>query len=317
MTGPDECFYIGDAQYPEEILANHLRRKKEMSERPDAAPLHPVGCHCESCHADNPTTLARTPEPVAWRYRHNDHPGANWILTTSGNFFQPEKFEIQPLYAGAVESATWKKIAGWEYEVSSAGEVRRIGKTEPLKQFLRGYRYPGVSLWSDNKGTQFYTHRLVAEVFVSNPEDKLEVNHKDGNALNNDAANLEWVTRTENVAHNLEELGARGHTLDFDKANEIRRLHAEGVTKGALSITFNVSRDTIKDVVGGRTWVTASPPEVSEEMMVEPATCSRCDGETFVVEITRCKGCANEFYTREQSLEASRKYRLDAQQTEG
>lgn len=57
------------------------------------------------------------------------------------------------------------------------------------------------------KGKHHLIHRLVAEHFVENPDSLKEVNHKDGDKMNNEASNLEWVTRSENLAHAREELG--------------------------------------------------------------------------------------------------------------
>lgn len=75
------------------------------------------------------------------------------------------------------------------------------------------YKYP--------KSIGKYIHRLVAEAYLLNPDNKLEVNHKDGNKENNHYSNLEWVTRQENVIHSFEVLGkevASGKAHKLSKA---------------------------------------------------------------------------------------------------
>ena len=62
-----------------------------------------------------------------------------------------------------------------------------------------GYVY--IFLMKDNKSKNFRLHRLVAEAFIPNPENKLQVNHKDGNKLNNNVNNLEWCTHRQNINH--------------------------------------------------------------------------------------------------------------------
>ena len=61
------------------------------------------------------------------------------------------------------------------------------------------YMYVGMS--KNGKPAAKAVHRLLAECFIPNPEGKLEINHKDGNSLNNDLNNLEWCTRSENMKH--------------------------------------------------------------------------------------------------------------------
>lgn len=61
--------------------------------------------------------------------------------------------------------------------------------------------YVRMELYKDKQPKMFNVHRVVAEVFIPNPENKPYVNHKDGNKQNNHVDNLEWVTQKENIEH--------------------------------------------------------------------------------------------------------------------
>ena len=69
--------------------------------------------------------------------------------------------------------------------------------------------YHQIHLRINKKLKVYYIHRLVAECFILNPENKPEVNHKDGIKTNNDISNLEWVTRSENERHSYDVLGKK------------------------------------------------------------------------------------------------------------
>lgn len=95
----------------------------------------------------------------------------------------------------------WLKVnGGFEYLVSNDGRVRRCGcDHDHSVRDTKGYLT--VDLYSDGNRSTKRVHRLVAEKFVPNPDNKPEVNHKDGNKHNNNASNLEWVTKKENCEH--------------------------------------------------------------------------------------------------------------------
>lgn len=111
----------------------------------------------------------------------------------------------------------WKNVAGYEgiYQVSNIGRVKSLGRLVQNHSGTSYFRpeqiktlserpengYVVTRLYKNNKGTNCYVHRLVAEAFIANPENKETVNHKNGDKHDNSVENLEWSTYTENNEH--------------------------------------------------------------------------------------------------------------------
>lgn len=97
------------------------------------------------------------------------------------------------------------------YEVSNTGFVRNKKTKYILKgrETLNGYLQVSLKIDQVNKFMNRYVHRLVAEFWLENFENKKEVNHKDGNKINNNVNNLEWVTSQENSNHRVNVLNKR------------------------------------------------------------------------------------------------------------
>ena len=101
-----------------------------------------------------------------------------------------------------MDQEIWKDIDGFEklYQISNFGRVfskrrNKIMKLNLRKNYLRvGFNKEGVYYC-------FQVHRLVAQAFIPNPDNKDEVNHIDCNKQNNNVSNLEWVTHEENMEH--------------------------------------------------------------------------------------------------------------------
>lgn len=110
---------------------------------------------------------------------------------------------------------TWIKIYNWRYEVSENWKVRWniiknqywiFTKIKELKPRDNKRGYQTVNICIDNKKKNQYIHRLVAEAFIPNPENKQEVNHKNWIKTDNRVENLEWSTRSENMKHSINQL---------------------------------------------------------------------------------------------------------------
>lgn len=99
---------------------------------------------------------------------------------------------------------TWRDIAGYEgtYQISNFGRVKSFKRGERiLKPKLHTGGYLCVILYSNGSGNGRFIHRLVAEAFIRNPQNKSTVNHLDGDKTNNHVSNLQWATQHENNQH--------------------------------------------------------------------------------------------------------------------
>lgn len=131
------------------------------------------------------------------------------------------------------------------YFITESGQVfsaKRIPIIELKQKINKGYVY--VYLCTKSKHTTLKVHRLVAMAFIPNPENKKEVNHKDGDKLNNNVSNLEWCTRSENNLHAYR-TGLKVHT---EKQRELARnngkkmvagVHGKKVINNATGEIFN------------------------------------------------------------------------------
>lgn len=163
----------------------------------------------------------------------------------------------------------WKYIEGFKnkYQVSNFGRVRNSRNT--LMKFQTHRKgYFCVSFCVNSVKRTKKVHRLVAEAFIENPENKEQVNHIDGNKKNNHVDNLEWNTPLENVRHAMdnnlwiaeEHYAGKGEKNGFHKLKDYEVLEIRSkfkprvYTREMLAKEYNVSKHCIKDVITRRSW---------------------------------------------------------------
>jgi hypothetical protein len=142
-----------------------------------------------------------------------------------------------------------------DYDITYDGNIVNKHNGHVLKGRSNSKGYLRVCI-----GKKFYfIHRLVAEKYVPNPDNKEQVNHKDGNKLNNTADNLEWVNNQENRNHAVKDfLHLQGEDCPYAKLNweavDYIRANPDRLTQKELGDMFGVARTTISSIVNYRTW---------------------------------------------------------------
>lgn len=167
----------------------------------------------------------------------------------------------------------WKPVVGYHdirgnrFLASNTGKIKSCITGKVLKTYVNNRGYESIRITVDGVKKTMTVHRAVALAFIPNTNNYLEINHKDGNKLNNNSNNLEWCTRSQNERHKFDTglydpirvSGERNgnHKLTVENVKYIRehfqpRNQNFGAT--ALCKKFNVDRKTITDIVQRKIW---------------------------------------------------------------
>ena len=154
-----------------------------------------------------------------------------------------------------------EQIVDTEYYITSDGDV--LNKNMVKRKFKitkNGYFEISLKLKSNSKFQWFRAHRIVAKQFIPNPEGKPFVNHKDGNKLNNNLNNLEWVTHQENMEHaknfNLVTRAERNHNSihTTEQVEEICKLLQLGYRNVDIAKSVGTALHNVSLIKTGVCW---------------------------------------------------------------
>ena len=165
----------------------------------------------------------------------------------------------------------WKDVVGYEgyYQVSNLGNVKGLKRNKIKSPTLNRWGYKVVSLTKpDTKVKSVFVHRLVAIVFISNLNNKEQVNHIDGDKTNNCEFNLEWCNQSENMQHafklglNVNPYGEKHNRAILTEEIYLKcvELREQGLTYTKIAehvsneYDIKIGRTSINAALIGQTW---------------------------------------------------------------
>lgn len=149
-----------------------------------------------------------------------------------------------------------KKHPFYDIQVTEDGKIYSLcGKERKVKPHPSGY--VRVAVYKDGVARTCSVHRLVAQTYLENPENMLEVNHKDGVKSNNDVTNLEWCTPKENKNHAWDN-GLYAAVLDKQQVHKICQMLQDGRRSIDIAKEFGLHKDYIASIRAGRNWLRIS-----------------------------------------------------------
>jgi hypothetical protein len=160
-----------------------------------------------------------------------------------------------------------KRFRDSDYYVTEDGDVYRLWKFKGYKKLKPHLRngYLRISICKNGKRKIKSLNRLVAECYIPNPSNLPEVNHNDGNKINNNVSNLYWCTTSQNVQHAFDtglKISVKGekHAKSILTEQQIIWIRNNYIPRDKefgcrpLSKKFNVSGSSIYQIINNRTW---------------------------------------------------------------